>query len=347
MGVGLDMTLHTRMRAFADLSEIPTTMGRLEVLGEAGTSVFSKVSLMDPWNSFFKQWSGTMASDRLIAMALKEKRTKAELAQAAWLGLSEKDLITIGKMWTRFGEKESGFHVANIASWPSSIRDKFSAAVLKEADFIIITPGKAERPLWAGTEWGKTIMQFKSFAMAATNRMAMSGLSQRDLNVINSLLFTVFLGSVVTYIKRTQSGRDTDDIDNFDSSFWIESIDRGGALGIMMEPVNIVRHIGGYGPYGGSPREMAGEVFGPSIGTMESAGSAVQGALRGMIPGEEPRATNVHAVRKLIPYQNLFYTRHVLDRAEHEVIKALGLEGETVYERKQAQNQNMDNGPRF
>ena len=66
-------------------------------------------------------------------------------------------------------------------------------------------------------------------------------------------------------------------------------------------------------------RNIMGSLLGPSVGTVQDifqvTGSASQG---------EMTKSDIRAMRKMLPYQNLFYIRTLLDELEETTAEAVG-----------------------
>ena len=83
----------------------------------------------------------------------------------------------IAKQFEKHGEKLKHNLVANTDAWDDLVAVKhYRAAMNKEINRTIVTPGMGDTPLWMSTELGSTIAQFKKFVMAATQRMLMRGM---------------------------------------------------------------------------------------------------------------------------------------------------------------------------
>ena len=59
----------------------------------------------------------------------------------------------IADQFDRFGDDSESLFLANTASWTDrGAAETFRAAVLKDADKAMVTPGQ-DKPLWMSTEW--------------------------------------------------------------------------------------------------------------------------------------------------------------------------------------------------
>ena len=73
--------------------------------------------------------------------------------------------------------------MANTAEWTDdAAKQSFGAALNKDINVTIVTPGKGDTPLFMNYELASTIVQFKKFAMAATQRMLLRGMQEKDMD---------------------------------------------------------------------------------------------------------------------------------------------------------------------
>jgi hypothetical protein len=163
------------------------------------------------------------------------------------------------------------------------------------------------------------VMQFKSFGFAANQKVLISGLQQRDAMVASSAFLTLGLGGITYALKMATAGRDISD----KPEVWVaEAIDRSGMLGFVGEVNGISEKVTG-GRVGISAlvgkeplsrftsRNAIGALLGPTFGTAED----MRQVLFDVTNGEADEKT-VHALRKMAPYQNLFYLRWLFDQIE-------------------------------
>jgi hypothetical protein len=187
-----------------------------------------------------------------------------------------------------------------------------------------VEPGQ-EKPLFMSSELGKTIGQFRSFMFSSTQRMTIATLQGQDRNAVGGVLTLISLGMMTYAFKQWNANRELSD----DPAAWIaEGIDRSGALGSIMEINNTIEKASSNGiglrPLLGIEaqasrfisRSMAENILGPTFGSLLENTMRVMNA--GLTPGDWTEA-DTRAIRRLIPYQNLFFIRQGLDRIEKEV----------------------------
>ena len=275
-----------------------------------------------------KQFTGLVTQARILdaVVALKAGKIKPrELEKLAQSGISIKDGLLIADLFERHGTTDRGIRLANTVEWEGNMRrarDAFRAAVAKDVDSIIVTPGIADRALWMTSHQGRTIGQFKSFAMSATQRLMLARLQQRDLATLNGLVLSVALGSMIYAQKTLQAGKPLSD----DPAVWIrEGVDRSGVTGFLFDVNNILEKVTG-GALGVSAlidgpeasryasRNITGALIGPTAGLVETAAKVTRAVATGDVI-----QSDIKALRRLVPYQNLFYMDKLLDEAQEAV----------------------------
>jgi hypothetical protein len=321
-GTALDMVLDTRAMQLADVWDDYGRLSKFERGVGALQDRFGLVSLMAPWNSAMKQFVGVITQTRMLeAITGATKMTKAEAERLAYLGIDASMAKRIAKEFAAHGEQqEGGVWWANTEGWTDGEAvSAYRSALVKEVDSAIVTPGAGDKPLWTSSTLGGLISQFKGFGFASTQRVALAGLQQRDAAALNGMLLSTALGMVSYAAATTLAGRDVSE----NPVEWIgEGIDRSGMLGMFSDVVNLGTRSFGIG-WSGSRYASRGNVemfLGPSAGlindTLAVAGAAGDGQVT---------AAETHAMRRLVPYQNLFYLRWLFDSAEAGLNQAIGL----------------------
>lgn len=329
-GTAWDMVMNTRALQLADVGDLYKAGSRFERGLRAAQDTFGIPSLMAPWNAALKQWAGVITQTRMLEGIVDGK----DLRKLAQLGLGPDEIRAIRTQVLEFSDRTEDVWLAQVDKWTDKTAAKqFRAALVKDVDNIIVTPGVADRPLFMSSELGKVAFQFKSFAFASTNQVLIAGLQQRDAAFINGLMMSVALGGFVYGAKTTLAGRE---VDVRPSKVILESIDRSGVTGYWMDLNNMIstassgtvsvgRVFGIDDPMSRyATRNVAGIFLGPTAGAVEDMARVIRSF--GALGDEEFRASDLHAIRKLVPYQNLFYTRNLLDMVEEATADELGLE---------------------
>jgi hypothetical protein len=288
---------------------------------------FSSINLMNQWTGAMKQMHAVTMQTRVVNDLLAGTYDK-RLGQ---LGINKADALNITQQFKKYAENIDGVWVTNTKDWdaPELVR-MWRAAVRKESDRVIVVPGQ-EKPLFMSTELGKTIFQFKSFMLSATQRILISSLQKQDKHMFQGLMSLVSLGMMSYAFKQWDAGREiTDD----PMTLVIEGIDRSGALGILMEMNNTVEKITG-NAVGARPllgvsspasryasRSALDSALGPTFGL---AGDVIKGLNAISDTGEWTQA-DTRTIKLLVPGNNLSILRQGFEKLENEINDSMGID---------------------
>lgn len=333
-GTALDMVLNTRGRALMGMDEYQPMMNRMEAVTGHMQHNFGIISLMAPWNAAIKQFSGVITQSRMlrgvldIAAGKELKPAESEYLAANFIDKSMASRIA--DQFNKYGVKTEKVHIPNVRTWDDNeAAETFRAAVRRDVNRTIVEPGQ-DKPLWMSKPGLKLIGQFRSFSIASLQRTTLAGLQQRDAAVLNGTILSTILGMGV-YTLKSESGGYTPDFSP--GNMIAEGVDRSGVLAWMMDASNMAEkvsrgRIGVHALLGGPPmsryasRSALESIFGPTYGMI---GNLVQ--LSGNAFAGDWQAADTHTLRRLMPYQNLFYLRSIFDEAEEGINSSLGVEG--------------------
>lgn len=339
-GTALDMVLDTRAMSLADVLDDYGRHSKFERGLQAMTGKFGLVTLMAPWNAAMKQFAGVVSQTRalkaIMTMAAGGAAKPAEVTRLAKLGIGPEMIGRMAPMFDKHGSRDANIWWANTKAWEDTeAADVFRAAMGKEVDMAVVQPGQ-ERPLWmTSTGVGKMIGQFRSFSMASTQRVLISGLQRRDMATLNGFALMTALGMLTFFAKEQMGGRG-DKLPGVGTpgevAKWIsEGLDRGGLTGWLFDANNMIEKMSagavGMSRLTGQPtmsryasRGVLSAILGPTAGFVEGVAGATQSLGRG-----DWSAADSRAVRQMIPLQNLIGLRHIFDAAEQGINHALGV----------------------
>jgi hypothetical protein len=255
------------------------------------------------------------------------KGTQKDITRLAASSIDEDMARRIADQFTKYGTDQDGVMLARGERWKDSkALESFRAAVVRDVDRIIVTPGQ-DKPLWMSTELGKTVGQFKSFAVSSMQRTMLAGLQQRDAATLNGLLIMLGLGALTYGVKEKIAGREVSD----DPRQWaVEAFDKAGISGWLMEANNIAEKASrgrvGLSAVTGkqvsryASRNVTGAFLGPSADAISDI-FQVSGSI---FAGDTTKA-DLRKARQLLPMQNLFYVRELFNQVEGATGDALGL----------------------
>ena len=330
--VGLDMIMDSRAMSIGEVMDDYRRHTKFERGMRSLANRFGLATLMSPWNAAMKQFRAAVTMSQILKAArnLRAGRLKQEKIEYLAHNYIDADMARrIADQFDRFGDDSESLFLANTASWTDrGAAETFRAAVLKDADKAIVTPGQ-DKPLWMSTEWGKTVGQFKSFGVASTQRVMISGLQNANMGTLMGASMMVGLGMLSYYLKSIASGYETSD----DPVVWLlEGMDRSGLTGWMFDANNTAEklfegHVGLSVLAGGAPmsryasRNKLGAVLGPTVGTGLDVFNVASAAI-----GGDMRKSDTRALFRIMPLRNVFYLRRaIFDPAEEGINAYLGI----------------------
>ncbi|HGN0344267.1 TPA: hypothetical protein ACKRH9_000949 [Proteus mirabilis] len=327
MGIGLEYVLSSRSKVIADLGDPYSRRSYLERGLQWSSQKFGNLTLMNQYTDTMKMWSGVITQSKVLRAAntLDSGGTlsKREIKKLAHIGIDESMLKRIADQFKRHGEDLDGMLTGHSHLWDDRVvRETFQAAVLKDVRTTVITPGIGDTPLMMSSELGKIVMQFKTFFFATHNRALVSGIQSGDASFYYGALLQVALGSLVYILKAKMAGRD---INTEPANLVKEGLDWSGMMGWLGEPNNVLENLSGgtYGMsaiFGGPPasryqsRNGIGALLGPTFDLGGDIKNITSGVLNGEFDDRE-----VRSVRKLLPFQNLFYLSPLLNQVEEQM----------------------------
>jgi hypothetical protein len=299
---------------------------------------------MPLWNDFQKAFAALMTQNRLLDDAGRYGRlAKKERAYLAFLGIDEDMASRIAKEFAEHGLTEDGVRIANTEDWTDAVaRRAYRAAINKDVDSTIVTRGIGDVPLWQHTPVGRTVLQFKSFALASHQRAFMRGLQAAEFGVdggrsgqLAGVLSATAIGMLIYWLKSFESNR-LEDISDNPGRWLAEGVDRSGLFSIAFEANNTIEKYLGIGAYGTlaavfpdrdqsgkasryASRNLAAAYTGPTGGMMQD----VVNVLNGLKDGDFSDA-DVNALFKLAPFATLPGLRSIV---EYQAKPALSDEG--------------------
>lgn len=338
-GTALDMVLSSRAMSIADVMD---DFGRYSKFERAIGSVqdnFGRLTLMNPWNAAMKQWVGMVVQTNILRGALKvadglgDPKTIKRLAAS---GISPDDARVIADQFRMHGAQHGAVYLPNTRAWNTSepsVRqalESYRGAIVRDVDRTVVTPGQ-DKPLWMSTEVGKIVGQFKSFGIATVQRTMMAGMQQRDAGVLAGAISMIGMGLIVEHLKAITNEKG---LPETDAQWIVTAIDRSGITGYLFEINHFAEATTG-GTVGlaaltGRPvsryasRNWADAALGPTGGLIKDLFAGTSGLSRQALAGEQINEADVRALRRALPYQNLFYLAWLFREAEGATSRALG-----------------------
>lgn len=326
-GIAIDMlTGSNRAAAYADINDAVQGKTVVERALQTMADRFGRVNLMDQWTTAMKTWHIASMQNRLIKQLKAGKYDK----RLIHLGIDESDAAGIGAQLKKYsGDPVQGFHLAKAKDWDDpKLMDLWQQALRKESDRVIIIPGQ-EKPLFMSKQHWQVVLQFKSFMYAATHKIVIGTVQGREAHAVQGAIAMLGMGMMTYAIKEKLAGNELSE----DPRVWVdEGLDRSGMLGLFGEIENTIEKISGGAigirPFMGVDEQSsryaarsayeaaAGPTYGSLLNTILRVGNAGLG-------DEVWQDSDTRALRRLLPYQNLFYLRSGIDLMEEQAHETL------------------------
>ena len=338
--IGVEVFSQQRAQAGFDITMDTAGRNRFERGLEFISQKTPVVALFGPWTDWNKTLAGMVTMPRMLdgidqLASGRMRPNDPELAYLTSTGLTPQLMERIA---AQFNAPEGhtvvrGTKVPSMENWKDyeALR-AFTAAMQRESDRLVITPGLERARVADEHILGRLFMQFRSFTMGAHSKILISGLQQRDtaaFHALSGVVFSLALGALSYYIwARTTSERATQEMLNAGWETWMDqAIYRSGLLGLFSEVQSVGSKIPATADYvtfagsdlaGRRPNSIISAIAGPTYGTAETVASVMAGM-------DSPTQGTLSQARKLVPYQNVFYLRRALDMVEEGLGNTLGL----------------------
>lgn len=321
MGIAVDMVHNTRNLDEVGEQYHPRTKGERMLKG--GAQAFMNVNLSAPMTDGAKTIAAVVAGNEIFraTKAVAEgKATKRQITDLAAASIDEEMATRIWQSFQESGAVEDGVYLPNTADWSDAgARRSFEGAVSREANIAVVTPGQ-EKALWLSNPVLKILGQFKAFIASSSVRILAANLQRRDAQTLQGLIGSIAMGMLGYKAYTMATGQPASE--RWED--WVkEGISRAGVLGWLDEgnsftskftrgQLDLYRLVGADKPLTRyASRGVLGALLGPTAGKIENLSQAV-----GALASGEFMAKDTRAARRLMPLQNLFYIRQLLNQVE-------------------------------
>jgi hypothetical protein len=321
----VDMVTGQRAMLFSDIGDMFGMTSKIEgMMGKTANFNFMYVNLMSRWTEFMKSAASVTIGSRILEDSVKwgkgtlADKNKTKLAAS---GIDEAMAKKIASEFDKHGTKLKYNFMANTAEWTDdAAKQSFGAALNKDINITIVTPGKGDTPLFMNYELASTIVQFKKFAMAATQRMLLRGMQEKDMDFLFGSLLLMGTGMLVDAVyTELRFGKDYSKKSFTDKL--LSAFDRSGLGGIYVDVnrsiealtdnrIGIRPLLGEGKPYGSSMKSKVG-LIGPSASQIYNIFDIMYD-----VGGNKYNHYTARNVRRLIPFQNVWYLDWLFDDIE-------------------------------
>jgi hypothetical protein len=345
IGVFMDDALNFRAASIWDVTDMGHYNSWLEEAGSNLAHKFFSVNLLTPWTNMMKTIASQSVLSEFVRIAGKAARgtiSPDELARLSRGHIPVDAAIEIFQQITREGGtgmiNPKGKVLLGIESWNSprapELRRLLRNLIIEDVERAIVTPGVGDVPLFLKTHTGMLLGQFKSFGFSIGQKVvipAIQGLAHGDTRILNAIPLSIAMGSTVYMVRELFNKRELDtDLDRVlqegvvRSDLWaaVATMDDVGSA-VTNGSVSIRGTLGPdtyHGYHGDSIlSSVAKTVLGPTYSTFAELGKAGLGLTSYLADGKPLTSKEIRALRRIMPYQNLFYTDFLFDAVQNGV----------------------------
>lgn len=302
-----------------------------------------KYTGLNHWMDFSRTINATLLEDRVLKVAGQLSRGETpkafDRARLAQLGLGDEELRSIAAQAEKHGAEVDGTRTSGSAMWDDGrIAQLYDAAILKESRQNVLQPGAANRVWWMDSELGKTIGQLKTFSLSSANAYSgavAASIGQKQYAYAARFIGFMMIGGYLadTFLNTASGG----DIKTTPGAAAVAAINQSGLLGVLPDIISpIGRMLTRVGEnagvleedsalsaaFGGSSRfsdrnpisALGGPSLGGAVDLWDIAFNRVDNGIS---------ADDVHAIRRLLPFQNVWYLRRMINALEGEISEAV------------------------
>jgi hypothetical protein len=336
LGVGVDTTMGHSASTFWDVMEDNLPGNRVERGLRSSAQLSMIVTGHGPWTDMNKQMAGMAASADFLRTAdriVKGKASERDIRVMAHAGIDPNMAARISSEFENGGHTVVGdSKIPNSGEWKDrGAATAFEAAIQKDADIAVITPG-AEKPLFLSDPVMGLLGQFKGFSFAAQQRILISNLQEADGRTLQGFFHMLGMGMLSYAAYSAASGQHVSNPLERPQDWIKEAVTRAGMLGWMSDANQMQAKF-----FGGKTDlwNLIGADRPSSRTAALSAPEQLLGPTYSLFSGLAHAATNAsfhawsaqdtHRIRQALFLQNLMFFRRLLDKAEDGFNEYLGV----------------------
>lgn len=331
--IGVDGMLGQMRHTLSEFNSMERPGNKFERASAIGAEKAMLLTGHGPWTDWAKTLSFMAAAPEFLRTAQRIAEgsgTSKDVARMAQASVSPQMAARIWEAYSKDGgEMIEGVHVPNSGDWTDlEARKHFETAMGREANINVVTPGM-EEPLWMSMPIANMLGQFKSYMAAATQRLLIANLQQRDARTLQGFFASLGMGMISYRLYTWLSGEQVSDR----PQDWIkEAVTRSAMLGWMSDlneltakftsgKADAFRLIGADHPLTRyQDRDALADLLGPTWSKLEGLSGAIGDTSRGSWS-----AKDTHNLRQWVILQNWFAIRRLLDQAENGFDSAVGV----------------------
>ena len=343
LGIGLDMVMNSTAALLGDYGSHSQfaeqrLMSRLTRAFTITTGETPLISTIQSLASVVGQDELLRNAEKIAAGKLLPQRTMTKLAAA---GIDRPMLERIAAQADEHVQEVNKLRFGMSDKWTDQgAAQAFESAILKDAHAMTLSPGAGDLPLVMSTEVGKLLLQFKSFAFAASRHVILplaQGVAAGDVRAMTGLL-TLASAGFLSYAAKQKAAGQSIEAGN-PGRLALEMLDKSNVLGWTGEMIYPAIWQLGFKDFSRwSDRDATETLLGPSIGTVASVYE--RRLLARSMPGDDENnpqksfnRSDLHFLRRLAPGQNLWYFRRAVNGLEDSMGDLFDLPGVSQKER--------------
>ena len=197
--------LHQRLATFAEIGDPYSKGTALGRMMENMSRVATKWNGLALFTDFSKSLASVTTQNRLIEAVSGGK----EQRWLRWAGIDGYMEGRIKEQLATHGRTIDGVRVAETTKWtdPEAVR-AYRAAVSKTVDTISVERSVGDVPLFVNTPIGKLIAQFRTFNLAANQRVLLNGMQEDKARFVGSLIAMTTIGMMVATLRSWRGGEE-------------------------------------------------------------------------------------------------------------------------------------------
>lgn len=197
--------LHQRLATFAEIGDPYGKGNAVERLMENASRVASKWNGLQYFTDFSKSLASVMSQARMIDGVMAGKDQK----YLRFLGIDGFMEGRIKEQLSAHSRMIDGVRVAETNRWTDEEAVRaYRAALSKDVDSITVERSVGDVPLFANTPTGRLLLQFRTFNMAANQRVLLRGLQEDQARFVGSMVALTSIGIAVSAMRSWRGGED-------------------------------------------------------------------------------------------------------------------------------------------
>ena len=338
-GIAHEVSGNVRAAKYLDIDDPIPADWKITDLADKGAYGLMRATLLSEFTDGGKLTVANLTTNEMWRMAKNwSKLTDKTKGKLANLGFDEELAEGMRKEFAagniKYIDNKNHAVAANYGTWnDQDLAKRFTQILFKESERILGTPNELTSPLWADSNMGKLLLQFKSFSLAAHQQVT-TPLADKarhgDILAYQTIATALAMGVITEVIKAAIAGEDAwDRLDDYTASDWVyAAIDRSAMIPLLMVGFNgmdtflqtNLSQALNRTPRGRPSRHAWETAMGPTPALITTAYWGLSELLAGNFDQRD-----LHAIRTLLPFNNLAWIARGVDKLEEAAGAGLGL----------------------